>query len=344
MASSLLRPAYALTMGGQLWTQQAIGIDLLLAAAPGAERLAVRLPATAPLEAGPDDPVSLTLDGGEGAEPVFAGRITGVRRAIDGITVTATGALGLLARLRPASTFENVGAGTVIRSLAADAGVPTGAIEDGVKLTFYAADPSRHAAEHAYRVAGWSGAMLASNGAGELTATVIDASTAELALRYGREVTGFEVSEGSTPDRTTVAGESGAGSDSAPEALRYSADPFGGNRPEGPALGHIWRWEPALRTTTAAATAGAAWQRAAGADQGSGDLTAFLLPRLRPGRVIEVQDLPAGLAGGPFWVEEVRHSVGPAGASTTARLKKGGDAFDPLALLGALGSALAGAL
>lgn len=343
MASSLLRPAYALTMGGQRWTQQAIAIDLTLAAAPGTERLVVRLPAAAPLEAVPDDPVTLTLDGGEGAEPVFGGRITQIRRALDGTTITATGALGLLARLRPATTFENVSAGTVIRSLAADAGVDTGSIEDGVKLAFYAADPSRHAAAHAQRVAGWSGAMLASSGEGALTAVVIDATSPELALRYGREVTGFEASEGLASDRYTVAGESGAGSDSAPEALRYSADPFAGNRPEGPSLGHVWRWEPALRTAAAAATAGAAWQREAGAAQGSAALAAFLLPRLRPGSVIELQDLPDGFGSGPYWVEEVRHRLDATGATTTARLNKGGDAFDPLALLGSLAGGLAGA-
>jgi hypothetical protein len=73
-------------------------------------------------------------------------------------------------------------------------------------------------------------------------------------------------------------------------------------------------------------------------------LDAFLLPKLRPGAVIEIEDLPGGIGAGPYWIEHVRHRFGRNGATSSARLMQGGDAFDPLALLGSLGGSLAGML
>ena len=341
---SLLHPAYEITIGGQRWTRQAIAIELRLAAGPWLNRLTVRLPAAVPISARPDDPVAVSLDGGEGKESVFTGVVASLRRGLNEIEVTAIDALGQLARCRPATTFKQASAGTIIRGLAGDAGVKTGDLADGVILAFYVADPSRTAAEHATRVAAWSGAMLAVAADGGLTATIIDATQADIALRYGRELTGFTLDDLAKPDTITVAGESGAGSSDAPEALRLTADFYAGNRPDGPSFGHRWLWEPALRTTSAAATAGAATQRLLGAAQQKGRLDAFLQPKLRPGTVIQIADLPTGLAGGPFWLDRVDHIIGPRGARTSARVMRGGDSFNPSSLLGALGSALAAAI
>lgn len=338
--ASLLRPAYTLTIAEQRWSRQAIAIDLRLAAGPQFDRLTAYLPAAAPIEAAPDDPVILSLDGGEGAETVFTGVVATIRRGLEQTKVTAAGALGQLARYRPATTFENVSAGTVIRNLAGDAGVATADIAEGVMLRFYVADPSRNAAEHASRLAAWSGAMLTGTADGSIAATVVNATQAEVALRYGREVTGFAVEEAAEPDRITVAGESGVGDCGSPDSLRLSADFFAGNRPEGPSLHNQWAWDPALRTTAAAAAAGAAFGRGLAAGRRSARLDALLLPRLRPGTVIELRDLPEGLAPGPYWLQAVRHRIGPAGAVTGARLMQGGDSFDPRALLGALGGML----
>ncbi|HYP34150.1 MAG TPA: hypothetical protein VES00_19945 [Burkholderiaceae bacterium] len=342
--ASLLAPTYALTVAQQQWTQQLVSLDARLEAAPGVGELIARLPTSAPLSAAPGDPVSLTLDGGEGGETVFTGVVASIRRTLDGIRIRAIDGLGQLARYRPATTFNQASAGTVIRSLADDAGAIAGDIADGVMLPFYAADPSRTAAEHAARVAGWSGALLSVDGDGALNAVVLDATQADLALRYGREVMAFAAEDLPDPDTVTVAGESGAGTGDSPDALRLSADPFAGNRPDGPSLGNAWFWEPALRTASDAATAGAARQRLLRAAQKGARLRAFLVPKLRPGVVVELADLPNGLPRGPYWLDRVRHSIGARGAITNARLHMGGDSFDPTSLLGSAAGALAGAL
>jgi hypothetical protein len=341
---TLLRPAYSLIAGTQQWTCQLIELDLVLVPGPGIEELTVTLPAAAPFKAEPGDPVSLDLDGGEGSAAVFAGQITAVRRGLRTTSVTAHGALGQLAHYYPATTFENARAGTVIRALAEDAGLGTADIADGVSLPFYAADPSRNASQHAARLAAWSGAMLLPTADGKVSAVIIDASQATVALRHGRELTGFAADTAARGAAITVAGESGAGDASAPEAMRLSTDVFSGNRPEGPSLGTAWNWEPALRTASAAATAGAALRRSQSAGESTARLDAFLLPRLRPGTVVEIQDLPDGFAKGPYWIEQVRHRIDRRGAVTSARLMQGGDSFDPLALLGSAAGALAGAL
>jgi len=338
--TTMLRPAYSLTIGSQVWTQQALEIDLHLASAPQAEQLIVRLPAAAPLDAGPDDQVTLELDGGEGSSRVFGGVVASVSRRFHTVVVKASGALARMARYRPAITFENVTSGTVIEGLASDAGIPTGTIEDGVMLAYYAADPSRTALEHAARVAAWSGAQLTSDSDGAVCARIINAASAETALLHGREIIDLSIEEGPEPETVTVAGESGASSDSAPEALRPTTDAFAGNRPPGPGLGEAWFFEPALRTASAMATAGAARQRMLSSAQQCGRMETFLLPGLRPGTVVELKELPTGMSGGPFWLSDVRHRLSPAGATTVSQLRKGGDNFNPLALLGSLGGAL----
>ena len=80
--------------------------------------------------------------------------------------------------------------------------------------------------------------------------------------------------------------------------------------------------------------------RTAGSLRHRTTLDAWLVPALRPGTVVRLDELPDGLAAGPHWVERAVHRVGPGGATTSARLAEAGAAFDPLALLGSLAGAV----
>jgi len=338
---SLLQPGYTLTLGSQRWTEQLIALELTLAAAPSLDRLTATFPAEAPVKAAPDDPAELTLASGEKQEAVFSGTIASIRRSADAIRVRALNAGGVLAQVRPAITWEQASAGTVIRNLCDEAGVEAGNVEDGISLAYYAADPARTALDHIARVAAWSGAMARVSPDNRVEAVVINATRAEVALKYGRELKTLEQRKAPTAIQSfTVAGESGAGDASSPDALRPTTDFFAGNRPPGPSKGNCWRSEPALRTAAAAASAAAAVQRTYNAGRERGVFTAFLQPDLRPGTVFEIQDAPDGLPAGPMWVESLVHTVGRDGAVTRARFCKGGDSFDPLALLGALAGLL----
>jgi hypothetical protein len=208
----------------------------------------------------------------------------------------------------------------MIKTLCGDVGAATGRVDDGVPLVYYAADPGRTALEHVARLAGWSGTLARFGADGKLEATVVGA-TPDVALRNGREVLRFEANQAAAPlQGFVVAGEAGAGSASAPEAQRPTTDFFGGSRPPGPSAEQVWRWEPALRTAAAARTAGAALDRRYDATRKGATIQTLLAPALRPGTVLEVQDLPDGMDGGALWADRVTHRLSAGTASTTARV------------------------
>lgn len=345
MTSSLLAPAYALTIGSQQWTEQLLTLRVRLEAAPLIDSVVAKIPAAAPFEGAIGDPVVLSLDGGEGESDVFTGAVDAIRRDPTTIEITALDAGGTLAAYRPATTYEQATVATVIESLCGDVGVETGDLEDGPSLAYYAADSGRSALEHVARLADWAGALARVNAEGKLEATVVSGVDPEMALKYGRELLSVDGLESSTRiESFVVAGEAGAGTASSPESLRPKGDFFGDSKPDGPNATAVWSWEPALRTPAAAQTAGAARTRMYKSKRRRANIEAFLLPQLRPGVVVEIQELPDGLPTGPLWVDKVSHRITPNGALTKARLWGGGDAFDPTSLLGSLAGAIGGLL
>jgi hypothetical protein len=343
--TSLLGPTYALQIGSQLWKEQALHMQLTLAPSPLIDVLTVKLPATAPLDAELGDDVELTLNSGEAEEKVFSGIVQAIGRGFSYIEVKAINAGGVLSQYYPAVTYENVTTATVVRNLCSDADVSAATLETGSELAFYVADMTRTAWQHIHRICAWSGALVSVSADNEVQSVVVNATQADVALRYGREIVSLGRTRTATRIETfVVAGESGVGSVSSPDAHRPVTDFFAGNRPDNPSPTVTWTWSPALRTTTSAATAGAARKRSYTSVADRGVFTAFLQPKLRPGVVLEMQDLPSGLTDGPVWIYSVRHTVSHRGALTRVEYFKGGDSFDPLALLGSLAGAIGGLL
>lgn len=339
MSSSLLAPAYAITLGDKRWTTQALDVMISLDAAPLIDRVRITFPAAAPVDVAPDDPVAIELDGGSGDGPlaVLTGTVRAVARGLRSITVECVDAGAVLAAYRPAATFEQTSAASVVKALCGDVGVDVGAVDAGPNLTAYVAEPGRSALDHIARLASWGGALASVDGDGRVTTRVIDGSQPDVALRHDREVLQLSQRKVAAPIASyVVAGEAGASSESPPDAARPTSDFFAGDRPDGPGAGSRWSFEPVFRTPDSAAVAGAALSRAATSTRHRTKLDAWLLPALRPGTVVRIDNLPDGLAGGPHWVERVTHRLGPNGATTHARLAEGGPAFDPMALLGSL--------
>lgn len=340
-----LLPTYALTLGSQRWTEQALRIKVTLDRAPRIDTLIVWLPISAPLSADRGDSVELKLNNGEIEKTVFTGEIDSIKRDFDGLRVFCINAGGLLARFRPAETYENVSAATVIGNLLDAMGINSGTIDAGPDLPFYVADPARTAWEHIARVASWAGATVRVNADNSVEASIIDAAQADVALLYGREITALHAHKhAASTDTFVVAGEAGAGDASSDDVMRPSTDFFAGNRPAGPALGKRWRFEPTLRTVNSAATAGAALQRQYQSSLDSGYFSAFLQPQLRCGSVVEIQQLPDNLLSSPIWLTRVEHELSPDTATTRVHFHKGGDSFNPAGLLGSLAGVIGGLL
>ena len=338
---ALLKPSYALTMGRQRWTTQLLKIDLVQELAPGINVLKVELPARAPFSAAIDDPVMLELDGGAGSETAFTGTVAAIRRRPDAIGVTALDAGGRLSALRPATTYENVTTATLIRSLAAEVGADVGLIETGSEISFYVADPGRSAWDHVARLCGWIGAAATVSPDNKIESAVVQTATADVALRYGRDLIAIEETRHWAPiESFTVAGESGVGSTASPDVRRPAVDFFQSNRPDGPGASDRWEFQPALRTAAAARMAGAARSRAYGALRRAGRIKATLNPALRPALAVQIQDGPYELGSGAIWLQHARHVIDGRGAITTARFAadEGGGAASllPRAALGGL--------
>jgi hypothetical protein len=341
-SSAVLTPAYNVTLGNQRWTTQATALTVVLNAAPAVSLANVAFPSAAPVSAQPGDPAIIELDGGEGAVAVLTGTVRGLTHTGRAIVVECGDAGITLANYRPAISFDQTSAASVIRTLCDDVGVDTGAVDSGPNLTCYVADPTRSALDHIRRLADFSGALAIVDGDGRLTTKVIDGVQPDLALRHDREVLGIVQRLVSDPIAAhVVAGEAGASATSPPEAARPTSDFFAGERPKGPGADSRWTYEPVLRTPDSAAVAGAARARLAAAVRRRTDLRTWLVPGLRPGAVVRLDELPEGLTAGPHWVQRVVHRVGPGGATSESRLAEAGPAFDPTALLvGAIGGLL----
>jgi len=344
MGTSLLSIGYELTAGNQQWTEQLLLLDLALAVGPRLNRLSATFPPEAPLAAAPGDPCVLSLDNGERRETVFSGTVQRVSKGMTGLRLSAIDAGGELAAIRPAVTFEQMSSDNAITTLVSDAGAASGNIDAGVELAFYVADPARSCWEHVSRLAGYGGALIGVNGDGQVETIVVGSGAADEALLFGREIIDLDHAERSGGDRrVVVAGESGVGSMSAPEALRPVTDPFSGSRPAGPDASNLFQFEPALRTADGAASAGRHRTRLALSRPNRVVLSAWLQPHLRPGQRLELQSLPDSVATDSCWLESVNHRIGPQGAVTRLQANRDAAGFDALGLLGGLGAALAGA-
>jgi len=339
--TSMLTPAYTVRAGSQEWTRQVLHVRVSLDAGPRVDTVSIVFPAAAPLTAVPGDDVVLSLDSGEQDATVFTGVVDRIRRTPSLTIVSAINAGGVLARTRPAVTFEHITAGDVVRQLCSEASVDPGDIDDGVSMPYYVADPERTAWQHVTRVAAWSGAVVTISADNRVDAIVVDAQQADLALRYGREIVDFHIdADQSYVDTFATAGETGVGDAADAAALRLTADFFAGSRPSGPGPRASWRSAPALRTAEAASSAAAARQRLYTSTRACGHVHAFLQPKIRPGSIIELHDMPSGIPLEPLWVRRVEHTLSAEGATTRIDVAKGGDSFDPLALLGSLGGAI----
>lgn len=312
-----LTPTATVTLGNLRYGEQAIEIAVTLAALPAVNQFTFTTPAGVRLEAVPDDPAVLEMDGGEGAETVMTGKTRALRRGLGRIEVSAGDGGALLARLRPCATYQNRNAVDVVRALAAEAGVSVGNLDLDLPLSAYVAHQNRTAAEHIARLARLGGALAHVNGEGELDLIALPEGEPDIALRYGREILEYAVYEQPGPAvRRVLIGNGPAGSTSAPDALRPSRTRLPEDAP-APGAGACWQPAPLLRTPKAANMASGAAEALAAAQGKRVRARCFLLPKLRPGSMIEVRDLPAPLEREPWLITRVGHHLQPGGGGIT---------------------------
>ncbi len=334
-----LAPAARLELGGLAYDSHLSAVRVTLAPLPGVSSFRATLPASVELDAAVGDPVTLELNGGEGAETVVTGTLRALRRSHRGVEAIGADGSADLAAYRPAVTFERQKVGDIIGTLASEVGVEIGSVDIGLRIAAYVADQARTAAEHAAYLARLGGCMLVTGGDGALNAVERSNDEPDTALRHSRELTAYEVSDWKPPAGEVVAVGSGpAGSADAPDALRPTADRLPSNAP-APGAGAAWEAHAVLRTPGATSDASAALTAEASAGATRLRARGFLLAALRPGAVVEVQDLPEPFSGGPWAIERVRHELpgdGPGETIFEGVSAGTGGAGGLLALIGSL--------
>jgi len=340
-------PTATVTLGSLRYDQQVVGLVVRLAALPEVSGARVTLPAAVRLDAVPGDPAQVdvggvAVSGDEGPDTVLTGTVVRIRRGFDLVAVQVADAAAALATLRPAATYTAGTAADVVTALLGDAGAIPGDIQLDLPLAAYVADQSRPATEHVARLAALSGGLATVGGDGAVSAVPLPTEPT-VALRYGRDFTDYEVAERAAPAVQLVAvGAGPAGAAGAPDALRPSAEPLPADAPD-PGPDAVRVPEPVLRTPAAASTAGKAAQALAAARARRLRARCVLLPALRPGDVVEVQELPAGSPPGPWLLTRVEHRFTPGrgGTTTLDGLDAGAAAAGGLAgLLAAIGGLL----
>jgi len=316
MNEMTLAPAVTVVFGNLKYDVQLPQVDVTLRLLPGVNSFTAWLPSGVEISAVAGEVGVLELDGGEGAETIITGKVWGFRRRLMGTEVTVTDGGSELSRFRPAATYEKQSAKEIIRALANDANVSVGSLGLDLPLAAYTAHQRRSAAEHIAELATLAGAIAYFDSEGELQ-VAMPSDRPDLALRYTREILSYDVQELSVSQARQIAvGNGSAGSSDAPDALRQSLERLPSDAPD-PGIDAVWKPTPLLRTPKTAVAASQAAENAIAAGASRISAHCFLLPALRPGMVIEVQDLPNDLSSGSWLVTHVTHRLHPDRGGTT---------------------------
>jgi hypothetical protein len=335
-----LAPALSVTLANLRYDTHAACGNICLALLPRGSSAEIALPSNVRFEASTGDKAVVSLDGGEGAETVITGKVLSTRREFEFIRVIVSD-IGDLTGYRPSATLEGQDAKAVVNKLASDVSVSTGDVDIDLDLAVYVANPERTASEHIAYLADLAGGIAYTDGDGSLNVKQKPSGPPDSALKYGREVISYETrSAGALSPQRFAVGFGPAGSGGADDALRPSVDAIPASASDG-GVG-VWRVPtPVLRVPSAATTASGALQSIAAAEAERVTAYCFLLPKLRPGNVIELQEVPGGLSTGPWLITRVQHSFERGFGSTRFW---GETASATPSLLGGLLSAAAGAI
>jgi len=297
----------SITTGNSRYDVAASNLRVTLTCLPGVGVARIRVPSDLSFSASVGDDALVSLSHDNIDNQVLTGSIRSIQYRFHTIEITIADDGALLNQFRPATTYEALSADAIVQSLAGDAGVDVSRSDSGPDLPYYTAHQGRTAGEHIAFLGALAGCIASFDGEGALAFFTVPTGTPEKALLYGRELIEYNASLHPVPEaQFVVAGTGPAGSVSAPDVLIPSFDRLPGN---APAAGTSARWKPtsALRIPAAASQANDAINQLAGMYTQRIDAVCFMQSDLRPGAVIEVQEVPGAASGGPWLLTNVEH-------------------------------------
>jgi hypothetical protein len=261
-----------------------------------------------------DDPITVQLDGGDGATVVFTGDVERISQHADALWVFGSDSLAKMARIEVESAYEEVTAGFIVKDLIEQAGAEAGEIEDGPTFPSYVVHRGPRALRHAQRLAELVGAELSSDGEGKVHFRRPRAEAAAHRLVWAEDLIELGLDQRTfIRDSFAVWGEGAAGTDGSERGHWLPTDLSGvsGEAAVSPgAAGETGRVTADstgdfLRTTIdgairAAETAGdvaSARAQLVALRPLAGHVVTLGRPSIMPGQWVDLVDLPSGNGG-----------------------------------------------
>ena len=332
----MLNPTYRLTLGNtRIETSDVSSTHPVLALRTDADldtpaaALDVWLGEPEDISIAPGDATKLELGYESDLTTAFTGVVDRVKPDLSRLHVQALTDSVKLLRLRVNQVYENQTAGQIVSDLAGQAGVSTGAIQDGLDFPFYVVDDARTAYQHCQDLAERSGFDLFTMPDGKLNFAAFDKAVPDHTFTYAQDVLSLEVA--SMPpsfERVEVWGESPASSEGS-EAASWLVRDFSGSMGAAGGGSTLRLSDVSIRTKDAAQTS--AEGRLATISRRATFGVAIVLgsPEVAPGDSVTFRQAPDDRLGGVFQVKRVTHRFSKAGGFLT-RLELWGGGGDPL--------------
>jgi phage protein D len=292
------------------------------------------------------DAVGLELAADDVSAAVVTASVQSFESSPTTLSIVARTGVQKLADARLDQVYENQTTASIVRDVAAQAGVTAGDVGGDRTWPYVVVDRSRSALRHLEELASREGADLYFDAGDRLCLKAFTKTAADHTLHYGIDLLALSVRrEAKSAERVEVYGESPAsqrGTSAWPWLVKDLA-PLGGSVGSGVKLRA--RSDAALRTKDAADGRAAALLGGAGDGALRGQLLLLGRPDIALADAVEVKSAPQKELNGLYKVTGVRHRLGKATGFVTVLAVSGqGGAAQAGGLLGELGGALAGAL
>jgi hypothetical protein len=297
---------------------------------------------------GPDvkigDEATVSLGYADAGTPaVFKGKVRASRVDAHGARRLALiNASATLSALRLSTSFEGQSAGDIVRGVAGEVEVPTGRVEAGPALAFYAINDGASAYAQIADLALQVGMCAAVSAAGELEFRPLDDGPPVQTFTYGQDVLSISAHEAEAPAGVrTFVGEGAAGSSGADAWCWLVKDPASVSTDAGSGAGTRVVRRAGLRSREAVDAAAAALGARLEWSQTRMELVVAGAPAIRAAAVFEVAGAPDGSMNGSWAAIHVSHRVSKGvGFVSSIRAVKAGAGGGAGGLLGAVGGLL----
>jgi hypothetical protein len=289
---SRFTPVARITLDGQALTAPEAALlraEVTLGMGPAHDRCCLELHALSRNLPSPGGEVAVALGFDGEPENVFTGSAVRVERRPQGAWVECFAPSWKLAQRRAAQAWVGQGATQIVNDMLGDAGVDAGIVGADLDVAVFHADDRRSRWAHLVRLARLAGCDVVSTPVGALDVRPPKTGPASATLRRGAELIAWRAADVEPGPTLPPVGPAGAASEAGAEQWHLPLASPAGDTPEREAF-----VTGALRDRNSVRSAGQARTDAAARRTVQGEALCWGQPRLRPGDLIRLADLPDG--------------------------------------------------